>query len=142
MSEDKNWSVCRFVAQNPNTSSSVLEKLSRAKHWYVRSFVAENPNTSLEVLETLSRDKALGVRFEVFNNANISISILEKLSGDSEWEIRKLALQNPKNIRIREMMKVGRVKELEISGGGKTDNLNIVWLRRLEEVLFKIGAEI
>ena len=50
------FGVPLFLAQNPNTPASILERLSKHEHSSVRIFVARHPNTSLSVVTSMSND--------------------------------------------------------------------------------------
>ena len=50
------FGVQLFLAQNPNTPSDLLEKLSKSTESQVRGFVATNPNTPISVLANLRDD--------------------------------------------------------------------------------------
>ena len=50
---DKDISVRRSIAQNPNTRPDILKKLSTDENYYVQRDVAENPNTPVDILKKL-----------------------------------------------------------------------------------------
>ena len=61
------------LANNTNTPTKVLTKLSTDKDWFIRYWVAHNPNTPTKVLVKLSKDKS-GISYWAFNtlsNRNI-----------------------------------------------------------------------
>ncbi len=66
------------AAQNPGTSTEVLEELANDKSWSIRSHVAENPNTPLETLQQLATDKDCSVRYFVTQNPNRT-ELIERL---------------------------------------------------------------
>jgi len=70
--------VRRSVAENQNTSSDVLEKLSNDDEYSVREAVAKNKRTSVKVLEKLSNDVSQRVREEVAKNENTLPSELHR----------------------------------------------------------------
>ena len=59
------FGVPLFLAQNPNTPTSILDQLSKHDHLSVRTFVARHPNTSVMALESMSNDCDPRIRKEV-----------------------------------------------------------------------------
>lgn len=59
------FGVPLFLAQNPNTPGDILDQLSRHEHASVRTFVVRHPNTSLSVVARMSNDCDALVRKEV-----------------------------------------------------------------------------
>ena len=145
LSEDEEEYVRRKVAQNPQTSAKTLAKMSEDmsedKYWDVRCCIVRNPQTSAETLAKLSEDENDYVRYNVTQSPKADIIILEKLSGDKVKMVRKSAVQNSSNFRIREIMKVGRESELEISYR-RIWNLEMRWMRSWEAELFGKGVEV
>ncbi len=62
--------------------------------YFVREKVAENPNSSLQILEKLASDEEYRVRREVARNPNSSLQILEKLASDKDSNVQRIAKQN------------------------------------------------
>ena len=50
------FGVPLFLAQNQNTPGYILDQLSRHEHVSVRTFVVRHPNTSLSVIARMSKD--------------------------------------------------------------------------------------
>lgn len=56
------FSIPLFLAQNPNTPSDLLKKMSKHDHPSVRMFVAGNPNTDPDVIASLKNDCSPRIR--------------------------------------------------------------------------------
>ena len=139
LSGDADYYVRWNVANNPNTSTKILAKLSEDMAGDVRRRVAKNPNASNYVIEKVSRDADYYVRYFVAQNPSTAIEVLEWLSRDEKESIRVHTIQQPKNVRIREMMKVGRASTLDTCDQWVIVKLNMVYLRNWEGRLFEIG---
>jgi uncharacterized protein (DUF2336 family) len=94
LARDKNVSVRRGVAKNPNTPPEVLTVLARDKNADVRRNVAENPSAPPEVLTVLSRDKVATVRFYVAKNPNTPPEVLTALARDEDEYVRHYVAKN------------------------------------------------
>ena len=134
LGEDEHNYVRCSVALNPSVPSFVLEKLSRDRDSWIRYKVAENPNTRSSTIDFLSDDKDLWVLWEVARHSGTSVKVLEKLLGHKNRIVRKYALQNINNYRVKEMVKVGIESILDIKDIG-VGNLEIRQLRDWEVVL-------
>ena len=67
------------LCRNPNSSSTVLDRLSDYKNYGIRALVAEHSNCSFKTLEKLADDKNIQVRHKVAKNINTSLSTLKKM---------------------------------------------------------------
>lgn len=85
------------IAENPNTSASCLESLSKNRMWgwKIRPIVAHHKNTSAECLAILAKDEAYDVRREVAANLNTPPDALDILSRDSEYLVKCAVAENP-----------------------------------------------
>jgi len=83
-----------YLSQSPNTSPSILAKLSLSDKVGVRQQVAINPNTPPEVLAKLSDDNEY-VRYGVAMNPNTPPNILAKLSLSDKVGVRQQVAYNP-----------------------------------------------
>jgi len=166
LSTNSDYSIRCKVAENSHTPSYVLENLSRDVHPTVRFCVASNKNTSISVLERLSNDEESGIRTQVAQNLNTSTSTLYKLSGDLDWfvryyvannlntssfglenlsrdktaRIRASAIHNSSNIRLRKIMNVGIITNLEFKHKqfAYYAGRDLEWLKGWENRLFEI----
>ena len=83
------------LANDPNASKEVLEKLSNDKGYGILYNVANNPNTPKEVLEKLSDDKGWDVRYYVAINSNTSKETLSNmLVNESNENVINAILKN------------------------------------------------
>ena len=89
------WRVKMNVANNKNTSSKTLDRMSNDENREVRIGVAFNPNTSTETLDRLSKEESEYVRMNVAYNKNTSTEALDRLSEDENEYVRKNVAQNP-----------------------------------------------
>ena len=81
------------LAENPNTSSEILDKLSHDEEDYIRAAVASNPNTQIGAMFKLAHDYKINVRFIVAKNTSFEV-ILKKLSKDEEESVRSAVASN------------------------------------------------
>jgi len=111
LSRDEDADVRYYVAGVIHLPTSILERLSKDEAVSVRWMVAQREDIGEEIGEVLSRDRNGDVLIALASNIGIGERILERLSGDRDYEIRKRAIDNINNKRMREIMKVER--ELE-----------------------------
>jgi len=71
------------VAENPETSTEILNKLAKSKYDRVREAVVKSLNAPLEILNKLVKDCSSYIREEVARNKNTSKADLVRLSTDS-----------------------------------------------------------
>lgn len=88
--------ICKgFVANHPNTTSSLLEELSRDSNYFVKWDVAKHTNTSTETLSRLAEEEGFDVRKAVAKNPNTSVETLKKLATDKVGWVVEEVLKNP-----------------------------------------------
>lgn len=78
------------LAHNINTP---IDALKRHGSWLLHK-VAENPNTSLQILEKLANDEDYYFRVEVARNPNSSLQLLEILASGQDLNVKEIAKQN------------------------------------------------
>jgi hypothetical protein len=82
------WRIHPKVAQHKNTSAKCLAILAKVEDYDVRRKIAANMNTPPDALDILSRDSDCLVRLVVAENANTPPDALDILSRDSEFTVR------------------------------------------------------
>lgn len=95
---DFDYDIRLEVAENPNTSQSVLAEIAQDEDEFMRETVAKNPNLSRPALTNLIKDKVDDVREATTKNPNISKSDLLKLINDDDSDVR-FAAKAELNIR-------------------------------------------
>lgn len=70
-----------FYAEK-ETREEILEILSNDPYWFVRFKVAQNPNTSFKVIQKLSNDSVATVK----NIAKYSLTMKRQIPPDNSWE--------------------------------------------------------
>jgi hypothetical protein len=93
LSKDPDQFICMRVAANVNTLAHTLDRLSKNESIYVREFVAEHLNTSLETLLRLSTDPLMA--YWIAGNPNTPAGLLKKYSTDEDANIRASVAVNP-----------------------------------------------
>ncbi len=90
------------LAESPNTSSQILEKLALLEDLRdgknrsnIRCRVAANPSTPPDTLKTLSRDPDFQVLWGVAVNPSTSQTILEKFALEEDNYVRQYVAKNP-----------------------------------------------
>ncbi|MBR3672865.1 MAG: hypothetical protein IKN65_01015 [Clostridia bacterium] len=96
---DFDYDIRLDVAENPNTSQSILEELAQDEDEFMRETVARNLNTPKSALKSLVKDKVDEVRKAVAENPNISKSDLLKLINDEDIGVRVVAKERLKAIK-------------------------------------------
>ncbi|WP_448266063.1 hypothetical protein [Nostoc sp. DSM 114159] len=81
------------IAQNLNTSESLLLQLAEDGSWNIKIAIAENPKTPLSLLNTFADWR--GLHKTIARNPQAPSAILEKLAGENEKEIRDLVKNHP-----------------------------------------------
>ncbi|MDZ7966465.1 MAG: hypothetical protein RM368_16055 [Nostoc sp. DedSLP03] len=81
------------IAQNPNTSESLLLQLAEDGSWNIKIAIAENPKTPLSLLNKFADWRSM--HEAIARNPQASSAILEKLAGENEKEIRDLVKNHP-----------------------------------------------
>ncbi|GAA6614854.1 hypothetical protein [Scytonema sp. NUACC26] len=77
-----------LVAEHPNTSKNILEKLATNPQWGIREGVAKNYNAPISVLEKLAKDTHEGVRVAVVGNSNTPQDAIATLNTDPDNGVR------------------------------------------------------
>jgi len=95
LSWDEDGTIRYWVALNPNTPASVLERLVGDKDERVRCGVVGNPSTPATILERLARDGNMQVRGGVARNRSAPASALERLARDENKTVRGSVAENP-----------------------------------------------
>lgn len=86
---DSNRNIKLRVADNFNTSTETLDKLSKSKDLEIRRRVSRNGNTAPETLDKLASDKDQTIRENVAGNFNTTQNTLDKLAKAKEIEMAK-----------------------------------------------------
>lgn len=86
---DTNRNIKLRVADNFNTSTETLDKLSKSKDLEIRRRVSRNGNTAPETLDKLASDKDQTIRENVAGNFNTTQNTLDKLAKAKEIEMAK-----------------------------------------------------
>nr|WP_322708649.1 hypothetical protein [Nostoc sp. ChiSLP03a]MDZ8209749.1 hypothetical protein [Nostoc sp. ChiSLP03a] len=81
------------IAQNPNTSESLLLQLAEDGSWNIQKAIAENPKTPLSLLNKFADWRSM--HEAIARNPQASSAILEKLAGENEKKIRDLVKNHP-----------------------------------------------
>ena len=84
-----------LVAQNPNTPSRALTRLSRSEDAAVLSYVACNTNTPHQTMGRLASSREWAVRRAVASNPAVPKSLLALLASDPRREVRAEVAANP-----------------------------------------------
>lgn len=82
------------VADNSNTPSEILLKLSKCRDKTIRKKVASNENTPHMALKRMSKDKDNSVRACVAGHPNTPHTILTRLSKDKDNSVRNMVTLN------------------------------------------------
>lgn len=101
----------RYVASHHLCTPKMLKELAMSEKNAVRALVAENPNTSKTVLSILSTDSKDAVRYGVAGNPSTYKKDLERLSKDDCREVlESLAMRddNPEVMRKRLCKKLSK----------------------------------
>lgn len=97
LSEFDAYMVLKSIAQNTKAPKAILAKISEASDfdYDIRLDVAENPNTSQSILKELAQDEDEFMRETVARNLNTPKSALKNLAKDKVDEVRKAVAENP-----------------------------------------------
>lgn len=107
---DFDYDIRLDVAENPNTSQSVLKKLAQDKDGFMRETVARNKNTPKSVLKSLIKDEVDDVRKAVATNPNISKSDLLRLANDDNTSVRFTAKARLEKLKSQTECKESKTK--------------------------------
>ncbi|MEH2090230.1 hypothetical protein [Nostoc sp.] len=83
------------IAQNPNTSESLLLQLAERGSSYVEMAIAQNPKTPLSLLNKFADWENFSMHEAIARNPQAPSAMLEKLAGENEKEVRDLVKNNP-----------------------------------------------
>lgn len=86
----------RIIALNTKLPENLFEKLALAKDYTTRMSIAENENTSITLLRHLANDSISEVRAEIAINKNTPVDILERLAIDENADVRYNVAGHPK----------------------------------------------
>lgn len=81
-----------YVASNPQTPLSILEKLAKDNNEQVRVGIAQNPNTPASILERLAKETSFDIRQAIAQNPNTPANLVVYLQ---QLELARNAAQNP-----------------------------------------------
>ncbi len=87
----------QFIAENPNTPGTILQKLAADTSISIQTAVAENPNTPEIVLEQLAHNRLHDLLLVRHPNINIALrrKLLERLAADERLSVRIYVAKNP-----------------------------------------------
>jgi Leucine rich repeat variant len=88
------------IAQNPNTSESLLLQLSGGSS-NVQMAIAQNPKAPLSLLNKFADWRNFSMHKAIGRNPQAPSAILEKLAGENEKEIRDLVKNHPESLQYR-----------------------------------------
>lgn len=83
-----------LIASNPNTPSSVLDRLMTKADWPLLERIAEHPKTTAQSLARLGFHESPEVRAAVAENANTPREVIEMLAGDENPDVRYRLAEN------------------------------------------------
>lgn len=83
------------IAQNPNTSESLLLQLVQCGSSYVKMAIAQNPKAPLSLLNQFADWRNFSMHQAIARNPQAPSAILENLAGENEKEIRDLVKNHP-----------------------------------------------
>ncbi|BAY09262.1 hypothetical protein [Calothrix sp. NIES-2098] len=83
------------IAQNPNTSESLLLKLAKKGRSDVEIAIAQNPKAPLSLLDKFADWRNSSMHQALARNPNTPSAILEKLAGENPKEIREMVKKHP-----------------------------------------------
>ncbi|MEH1949159.1 MAG: hypothetical protein V7K77_19715 [Nostoc sp.] len=83
------------IAQNLNTSESLLLQLAEDGSWNIKIAIAENPKTPLSLLNKFADWRDSSMHQAIARNPQAPSAILEKLLGENTQEIRDLVKNHP-----------------------------------------------
>jgi len=115
LARDEDGIVRQWVADNPNTPASIIERLAGDEDREVRLGVAWNPNTPVNILKRLAEDEKWWVRRGVASNPNTPASLLEQLAGDEDWQVRGEVARNS-NTPASSLKRLARDKDKWVRG--------------------------
>jgi hypothetical protein len=86
----------KVLARSGNAPANLLERLSDNNLCTeIRAYLASNPQTPLSIIEKLAKDNNEQVRVGIAQNPNTPASILERLAKETSFDIRQAIAQNP-----------------------------------------------
>lgn len=94
LANDPDWNIRNAVTDNPNTPISILEKLANDANVWVRTGVAGNPNTPRKILEQLANDSSRVSYIAIARNPNTPSEVLKKLANDENIDVRANVSRN------------------------------------------------
>lgn len=101
LSKHKSSQVRQAVSRNKNTSIKTLKRLATARDGMVCMAVMENKNTPRYLSESISRQFAthedIKIRQIIAKNENTPIEVLERLKTDDNFKVRARVAQNKKS---------------------------------------------
>ena len=93
--EDRDtFKISLFVDEGSAASSSLLDKLSNSKQASVRRYIAENPNVSNGTSHLLVGDEDLAVRCKLACNTKVPTEVFTILANDAESVVRENVASN------------------------------------------------
>ena len=87
------------IAQNPNTTAEMLDKIVRAGGGFcvpVYDAILENPKVSIATLERLANHQSVSIEDKVFKHPKITENFLKRLSFSSYSNVREVVAEHQK----------------------------------------------